>query len=187
MGQSRPLFVYFRSFLVTISTQIEKSIDGVLGIRTRGCRMVGADKTTELWRHIFNAWIEAQVLNIMMMSQNLYRSNFANLLTLFWLLTGLIIVYLPFLKGLFYKFGQPRHLFVYFRSFQQKFYRNIVDFSGIWTQIVRVGGEPADRQTTTRPYLINNLNMHYYLAAVDCIFIGCRKKFYSIDTQNVLL
>ena len=31
MGHSRPLFVYFRSFLVTISIQIEKSIDGVLG------------------------------------------------------------------------------------------------------------------------------------------------------------
>ena len=27
-----------------------KSIDGVLGIRTRGLRMVGADETTELWR-----------------------------------------------------------------------------------------------------------------------------------------
>ena len=52
MGQSRPLFVYFRPFLITISIiQIEKSIDGVLGIWTRGCRMVGADKTTELWRH----------------------------------------------------------------------------------------------------------------------------------------
>ena len=48
MGQYRPLFVYFRSFLVTIS--IEKSIDGVLGIRTRGRMMVGADETTELWR-----------------------------------------------------------------------------------------------------------------------------------------
>ena len=50
MGQSRPLFVYFRSFLIIILTQIEKSIDGVLEIRTRGRRMVGADKTTELWR-----------------------------------------------------------------------------------------------------------------------------------------
>ena len=50
MCQYRPLFVYFHSFLVTISIQIEKSIDGVLGIRTRGCRMVGADETTELWR-----------------------------------------------------------------------------------------------------------------------------------------
>ena len=43
-------FVYFRSFLITISIQIEKSVDGVLGIQTRGRRMVGADKTTELWR-----------------------------------------------------------------------------------------------------------------------------------------
>ena len=42
MGQ---FFVYFCSFLVTISLQIEKSIDGMLGIRTRGCRMVGVDKT----------------------------------------------------------------------------------------------------------------------------------------------
>ena len=50
MGLSRALFVYFCSFLVTISIQIEKSIDGVLGIRTRDRRMVGADKTTELWR-----------------------------------------------------------------------------------------------------------------------------------------
>ena len=41
---------YFRSFLVTISIQTEKSIDGVLGIQTRGRRMVGADETTELWR-----------------------------------------------------------------------------------------------------------------------------------------
>ena len=32
MGQSRPLFVYFCSFLVTISRQTEKSVDGALGI-----------------------------------------------------------------------------------------------------------------------------------------------------------
>ena len=50
MGQSRPIFVYFRSFLVTISIQTEKSIDGVLGIRTWGSMMVGTDETTELWR-----------------------------------------------------------------------------------------------------------------------------------------
>ena len=51
MGQSRPLFVYFHYFLDTISIiQIEKSVDGVLGILTRGRRMVGADKTTELWQ-----------------------------------------------------------------------------------------------------------------------------------------
>ena len=40
-------FVYFRSFLITISIQIEKSVDGVL--RTWGHRMVGTEKTTELW------------------------------------------------------------------------------------------------------------------------------------------
>ena len=51
MGQSRPLVVYFRYFLDTISIiQIEKSVHSVLGIRTRGHRMVGADETTELWR-----------------------------------------------------------------------------------------------------------------------------------------
>ena len=44
------LFFFFRSFLVTISLQTEQSIDGVLGIRTRGRRMVGADETTELWQ-----------------------------------------------------------------------------------------------------------------------------------------
>ena len=50
-GQSRPLFVYFRPFLITISIiQIEKSVYGVLGIWTRGCMMVGADESTELWR-----------------------------------------------------------------------------------------------------------------------------------------
>ena len=49
MGHSRPLLVYFRSFPTT-SIKIEKSVDGVLGIRTRGRRMVGTDKTTELWR-----------------------------------------------------------------------------------------------------------------------------------------
>ena len=46
-------FLNFCNFLIpnTIATiQIEKSIDGLLGIRTQGCRMVGADKTTELWR-----------------------------------------------------------------------------------------------------------------------------------------
>ena len=51
MGQSRPLFVYFHTFHITISIiQIEKSVDGVLGTRTQDCRMVGADETTELWR-----------------------------------------------------------------------------------------------------------------------------------------
>ena len=30
--------------------KLKKSIDGVLGIQTRGRRMVGSDDTTELWR-----------------------------------------------------------------------------------------------------------------------------------------
>ena len=40
--------------------------------------------------------------------------------------------------------GQPRPLFVYFRSFQIQFYRNIVDFRVIRTQIVGVEGEHSD-------------------------------------------
>ena len=51
IGQSRPRFVYFCPFLITISIiQIEKSLAGVLGTQTCGCRMAGADKTTKLWR-----------------------------------------------------------------------------------------------------------------------------------------
>ena len=54
MGQSRPLFVYFRSFHIPIQMtiiQFEKTIDGVLGTQTRGGWMEGADESTELWRH----------------------------------------------------------------------------------------------------------------------------------------
>ena len=43
MGQFRPLYCLFSSF-----SQIEKSIDGVLGIRTRGRRMIGADDTMDI-------------------------------------------------------------------------------------------------------------------------------------------
>ena len=71
MGQSRPLIIfYFRSFLVpTIISiiQIEKSVDGVLGIRTRGLRMVGNDATTELWRH--PQWI------ILLFLKNIWSSS----------------------------------------------------------------------------------------------------------------
>ena len=49
-GPIPALFVYFRPFLITISImQIEESIDGGLGTRARGRRMVGANETTELW------------------------------------------------------------------------------------------------------------------------------------------
>ena len=40
--------------------------------------------------------------------------------------------------------GQPRRLFVYFRSFQQQFYSKIVDLSGKRTRIVGVEGEHTD-------------------------------------------
>ena len=55
MGQSRPLFVYFCYFHDTISIiQIEKSVDGLLGIRTQGRSMVSADKTTDLWQPLWH-------------------------------------------------------------------------------------------------------------------------------------
>ena len=54
MGLIQSLFVYFPSFSHdTYSTNLtinDKSVDGVLGTRTRGSRMVGADKSTELCR-----------------------------------------------------------------------------------------------------------------------------------------
>ena len=67
MDQSRPLFVYFRPFLITISIiQIEKSIDGVLEIRTRGCKIcrhrqnhgaMAADlNKREIWKESFEAF-----------------------------------------------------------------------------------------------------------------------------------
>ena len=56
MGQSRPLFVYFRCFHIPIQMtniqfeqfKLKKSVDGVLGTRTRGGMMEGADESTEL-------------------------------------------------------------------------------------------------------------------------------------------
>ena len=57
MGQTRPLFGLFLFFsqckdkYSTNFTINDKSIDGVLGSRTRGSMMEGADESTELWRH----------------------------------------------------------------------------------------------------------------------------------------
>ena len=55
MGLTRPIFVYFRPFLNTMTNTVQsltiKSIDGVLGTPTRGGRMVGSDESTELRRH----------------------------------------------------------------------------------------------------------------------------------------
>ena len=50
MGQSQPLFVYFRLFYKTQTKyNLITSIDGVLGTQTRGGRIEGADKSTDLW------------------------------------------------------------------------------------------------------------------------------------------
>ena len=42
-------FAYFRPFTSQFSYKLKKNIDGVIGIQTRGRRMVGADETTELY------------------------------------------------------------------------------------------------------------------------------------------
>ena len=39
----------FLFIFVLLKIKIEKSVDGVLGTRTRGRRMVGADEATDLW------------------------------------------------------------------------------------------------------------------------------------------
>ena len=44
------LFSFLSHDKNSTSTINDKSVDGVLGTRTRGSRMVGADKSTELWR-----------------------------------------------------------------------------------------------------------------------------------------
>ena len=65
MDQSRLLLFYFCSFLITISIiKIEKSVDGVLGIRTWGCRMVGAGEIMELLRpskETFATWTKRTI------------------------------------------------------------------------------------------------------------------------------
>ena len=45
------LFSFFSHDKYSTNTINEKSIDGVLGTWTQGGRMVGADESTELWRH----------------------------------------------------------------------------------------------------------------------------------------
>ena len=45
------LFLFFSHDKYSTNTVNEKSVYGVLGTRTQGGRMAGADKSTELWRH----------------------------------------------------------------------------------------------------------------------------------------
>ena len=75
-------FVYFCSFLVTISIQIEKSVDGVLGIRTQGRRMVGTDETTEQWHPPWTPLLVKQIfiLTILVPSRELVFYGHVSLL-----------------------------------------------------------------------------------------------------------
>ena len=51
LANPKLFYVYYRSFLIPITIiQIEISLDGVPGVRTRGHGIEGADTTTELWR-----------------------------------------------------------------------------------------------------------------------------------------
>ena len=56
--------------------------------------------------------------------------------------------------------GQPRHLFVQFRSYQMQFYSQFVVLSEIRTRIVRVEGEHADHF------------VHWYIS----IFCSCKTR-----------
>ena len=53
MGQSRPLFLFIFVFSTCHNSifLFDKSVDGLLRIRTQGGRMEGADESTELRRH----------------------------------------------------------------------------------------------------------------------------------------
>ena len=48
------LFLFFSHDKYSTNTINEKSVAGVLGTQTRGGKMVGADESTELWRHPIN-------------------------------------------------------------------------------------------------------------------------------------
>ena len=63
-------FCLFSFFSCTISIQIEKSLDGVLRIRTLGRRMVGEDKTMELWRPPI-----VEIVTIFMASQSMNEES----------------------------------------------------------------------------------------------------------------
>ena len=68
MAQARPLFVYFRSFQMTknsLNIINDKSIDGVLGSRTQGGRMVGTDESTDMAApHLLHCYTYLVYLNI---------------------------------------------------------------------------------------------------------------------------
>ena len=57
------LFLFiFILFLLQFQYKMRKSVDGVLGIRTRGHRMVSVDKNMELWRPHWYSCLQAKNL-----------------------------------------------------------------------------------------------------------------------------
>ena len=81
--------------------------------------------------------------------------------------------------------GQPRPLLVYFRSFQQQFYRKIVDLSGIRTRIVGVEGEHADHLTTTTAQVRALLIEIYYWSLVGLVHFMTFTIFIFKSTQHL--
>ena len=63
-----------RTNIAQILTINEKSIDGVLGTQTRGGRLVGTDKSTDLWRTPKNAFFDFDQ-NKKMQKANWIESN----------------------------------------------------------------------------------------------------------------
>ena len=72
MGQTLFLFISFfsRDKYGTNLTINDKSVDGVLGTRTWGGRMVGTDESTELWQHPQKSFLITSVTNLI----NILRS-----------------------------------------------------------------------------------------------------------------
>ena len=94
------LFLYFHMTNLTVNN---RRIDGVLGTRTRGGRMVGADKSTELLRHTWNLLfcnmskkylteckIKAQIVSFII---NLNQNRDCAFYLLIYLLFSLIVVW----------------------------------------------------------------------------------------------
>ena len=68
MAQARPLFIYFLFFShdkYSTNTINDKSVDGVLGSRTQGGRMVGTDESTDMAApHLLHCYTYLVYLNI---------------------------------------------------------------------------------------------------------------------------
>ena len=76
-------FCLFSSFQhVTIQIRIDKSVDGVLGIRTRGGRMEDADKSTELRQ--WKVFVCIKQKPLIQRKSKLIVSNWLTTTTVYW-------------------------------------------------------------------------------------------------------